>query len=69
MNRFPEMGNFTHILYLSFFAALRMTGSGIVGLASFIAWTVLMIAAHRGRYYKLPLFGDLAERLMNRIRL
>lgn len=42
---------------------------GIVGLASFIAWIVLMVAAHRGRYYKLPLFGDLAERLMNRVTL
>jgi uncharacterized membrane protein len=42
---------------------------GVVGLVGFIAWIVLMVAAHRGRYYKLPLFGDLAEQLANRFVL
>jgi len=40
---------------------------GIVGLVGFIGWIVLMVAAHRGRYYKLPLFGDLADQLANRV--
>src|SRR5450759_3954111 len=40
---------------------------GIVGLVGFIGWIVLMVAAHRGRYYKLPLFGDFAERLTNQV--
>jgi uncharacterized membrane protein len=39
---------------------------GVVGLVGFIGWIVLMVAAHRGRYYKLPLFGDFADRLTNR---
>jgi uncharacterized membrane protein len=34
---------------------------GVVGLIGFIGWIVLMVAAHRGRYYKLPLFGDYRE--------
>ncbi len=42
---------------------------GVVGLVSFIGWIVLMVAAHRGRYYKLPLFGDYAEQLITSIRL
>lgn len=42
---------------------------GIVGLVGFIGWIVLMVAAHRGRYYKLPLFGDYAEQLANRMRV
>jgi uncharacterized membrane protein len=42
---------------------------GVVGLVGFIGWIVLMVAAHRGRYYKLPLFGDLAEQLANRFAL
>jgi uncharacterized membrane protein len=42
---------------------------GVVGLVGFIAWIVLMVAAHRGRYYKLPLFGDYAEQLANRFAL
>lgn len=43
--------------------------SGIVGLVGFIGWIVLMVAAHRGRYYKLPLFGDYAEQLAGRVTL
>jgi len=42
---------------------------GVVGLIGFIGWIVLMVAAHRGRYYKLPLFGDYAEQLANRIKI
>jgi uncharacterized membrane protein len=42
---------------------------GVVGLVGFIGWIVLMVAAHRGRYYKLPLFGDYAEQLAGRVRV
>jgi uncharacterized membrane protein len=42
---------------------------GVVGVVSFIGWIVLMVAAHRGRYYKLPLFGDYAEQLANRMSI
>lgn len=42
---------------------------GIVGLVSFIGWIVLMVVAHRGWYYKLPLFGDLAEQLASRMTI
>lgn len=41
----------------------------VIGLVSFIGWIVLMVAAHRGRYYKLPFFGDYAEQLANRLRI
>ena len=42
---------------------------GVVGLVSFIGWIVLMVAAYRGRYYKLPLFGDYAGQLANRVSI
>jgi uncharacterized membrane protein len=42
---------------------------GVVVLVGFIGWIVLMVAAHRGRYYKLPLFGGYAEQLANRISM
>jgi uncharacterized membrane protein len=42
---------------------------GVVGLVGFIGWIVLMVAAHRGRYYKLPLLGDYADKLANRVSL
>ena len=40
-----------------------------MGLVGFIGWIVLMVAAHRGRYYKLPLIGDVAEQLANRVSI
>ena len=40
-----------------------------LGLVMFIGWIVMMVKAHRGEYYKLPLFGDLAERLISQIRV
>ena len=43
--------------------------SGVVGLVGSIGWIVLMVAAHLGRYYKLPLFGDYAEQLANRVSI
>ena len=42
---------------------------GALGLVMFIGWIVMMVKAHRGEYYKLPLFGDLAERLIGQIRV
>jgi len=40
-----------------------------LGLVMFIGWIVMMVKAHRGEYYKLPLFGDLADRLISQIRV
>lgn len=33
----------------------------IVGLVAFIAWIVGMVKAYRGKYYKFPVVGDIAE--------
>jgi len=38
-----------------------------LGLVNFIGWIVLMVAAGRGRYYKLPIIGDYAEKFVNQI--
>jgi len=51
--------------YLPFFGAI----GAALGLVMFIGWIVMMVKAHRGEYYKLPLFGDLAERLIAQIRV
>jgi uncharacterized membrane protein len=42
---------------------------GALGLVMFIGWIVLMVKANRGQYYKLPLFGDLADRLIGQIKV
>lgn len=51
--------------YLPFFGPI---GSAL-GLVMFIGWIVMMVKAHRGEYYKLPLFGDLADSLIGQIRV
>ncbi len=43
--------------------------SSIVGLVSFIFWIVLMVRASKGMYYKLPVIGDFADKLIDQIRL
>jgi uncharacterized membrane protein len=52
----------------SYFPFVLFGFGGVVGLVSLIAWIVLMVAAHRGRYYRLPLFGYYAEKLANQPR-
>ena len=42
---------------------------GALGLVMFIGWIVMMVKAHRGEYYKLPLFGDLADSLIDQIKV
>jgi uncharacterized membrane protein len=39
-----------------------------LGFVSFICWIVLMVKAARGRYYKLPIIGDYAEKWANALR-
>ena len=43
---------------------LSFIGDGL-GFVTFICWIVLMVAAARGRYYKLPIIGDYAEKWAN----
>jgi uncharacterized membrane protein len=42
---------------------------GALGVVMFIGWIVMMVKAGRGQYYKLPLFGDLAEWLIGQINV
>ena len=51
--------------YMPFFGAV----GSVIGLVMFIGWIVMMVKAHRGEYYKLPFFGDLADRLISQIRV
>jgi uncharacterized membrane protein len=36
---------------------------GLIGIITFGLWIVLMIKAYQGERFKLPLAGDLAEKL------
>jgi uncharacterized membrane protein len=44
--------------------SLDFIGAGL-GFVSFICWIVLIVKAARGRYYKLPIIGDYAEKWAN----
>jgi uncharacterized membrane protein len=39
--------------------------SGLIGIGAFVGWIVLMINAFQGKYFKLPVVGDYAERYAN----
>lgn len=39
--------------------------AGIVGLIAFVGWIVLLINGFQGKYFKLPVVGDMAERYAN----
>lgn len=39
--------------------------SALIGLGAFVGWIVLMINAFQGKYFKLPIVGDYAERYAN----
>ncbi|MEO8973353.1 MAG: hypothetical protein ABI406_17340 [Ktedonobacteraceae bacterium] len=44
--------------------AFGCTG-GLLGLVGFVGWIVLMINGFQGKYFKLPVIGDYAERYAN----
>src|SRR5437660_9764168 len=46
---------------------LGFIGAGL-GFVSFICWIVLIVKAARGRYYKLPIIGEYAEKWANSVR-
>lgn len=49
---------------------LPFTGflSGILGIAQLVFWILMMVNAYKGRYYKIPVIGDYAEKLAERFR-
>ncbi len=51
--------------YVPFYGAI----GGALGLVMFIGWIFMMVKAGHGQYYKLPLFGDLADRLIDQIKV
>jgi uncharacterized membrane protein len=48
----------------SYIPFLSSIGDGL-GFVSFICWIVLIVKTARGRYYKLPIIGDYAEKWAN----
>lgn len=40
-----------------------------IGIAMVVGWFVMLNATRQGKYYKLPLFGDYAERYVDKIKI
>ena len=51
------------IFFLSWVPVLGAFVSALLGLGAFILWLILIIKAYQGERYKLPIAGDLAEKL------
>lgn len=45
------------------------SGSVGLGIVEFVCWIFLMVKAGQGKYYKLPVIGDYAERFANQIKV
>jgi uncharacterized membrane protein len=63
--RFFEMlSNYTfmHVFGVDLF-------SSALGLVSFIIWIVLIVRTSKGIYYKLPVIGDFADKLIDQIHV
>jgi uncharacterized membrane protein len=66
------------IMYTSFGAGFMMWGrsgvfglvaagtwmlSGLIGVASFVLWILLMIKAYQGQKFHVPIAGDIAQKI------
>jgi len=52
-------------IILSFIPFINLLGI-LLNIAVFVIWLILLINAFQGRYFKLPVIGDYAERFTNR---
>jgi len=52
-------------LNIPLLSALAGVIGGLIGLVSFVGWIVLMIMGFQGKYFKLPIVGDYAEKYAN----
>jgi len=52
------------MLGLNFVFLVLTLASSLISLASLVLWIILMVKAYQGEYFKLPVAGDLAERML-----
>lgn len=57
---------FTGLPLLGLFISLIVVLLGFIG---FVGWIILMINAFQGRYFKLPIVGDYAEKYADQVKL
>ena len=52
-------------LNIPFISFLTLCASGLLGIVGLVGWIVLLINGFQGKYFKLPVIGDYAERYAN----
>jgi len=57
------VGNLPVLGYITVFAI------PLIGIVGFVGWIVLMINGFQGKYFKLPIIGDYAEKYANQGRI
>ncbi len=60
---------FEVLLRLPFISILACIAWPLIGVVFFVGWIVLMINAFQGKYFKLPIIGDYAERYTDQIKV
>ncbi len=50
---------------IPFLGSLAFCVNGLLGLVAFVGWLVLLINGFQGKYFKLPVIGDYAEKYAN----
>src|SRR6266566_670377 len=52
-------------LNIPFISFLTLCANGLVGIVGLVGWIVLLINGFQGKYFKLPVIGDYAEKYAN----
>jgi len=52
-------------LNIPFISFLALCVTGLLGIVGLVGWIVLLINGFQGKYFKLPIIGDYAERYAN----
>jgi uncharacterized membrane protein len=52
-------------LDITFISVVALCINGLLGLVALVGWIVLLINAFQGKYFKLPVIGDYAEKYAN----
>jgi uncharacterized membrane protein len=50
---------------IPFLSLVALCINGLLGLVAFVGWIVLLINGFQGKYFKLPVIGDYAEKYAN----
>lgn len=57
--------NFVWGFGIPFISFVALCINGLLGLVAFVGWIVLLINGFQGKYFKLPVIGDYAEKYAN----